>query len=600
MKMFSLIDMERVIAQQEDKPHVITKVQVSVRIFYDFLETDEVFDQSDDQLEPLSATQEAGSTQVSRKSSHECTGQQLPIVVDPDVMEYVTTSNHLDQWNKLLADKQSELKWKPQSKVAVMLYHGDEDSWILIYAVKSFLGKFGGCDVEVNKDFWKAVRDQVASIRSGLGDDPPLIKVVDSFTLRVVCLSSEFKTYEEKLRAKLEEIYREETRKTYLKRKIPNVPEERLVLLEKVKFAEKLQLKNKDLVVKLDSGTEEIYFEGPKPQFTEATMEFDKLISKMVEKKLNLSRSILEVLGSTEGLSKIKEELEANNVEAVFVIDVEAKIVGISSAHADKAADLVNKLTLEENVPVNGTSKSLLKTPEWRQLCDQINKSQRVCIHRNNWNDTWVAGFRSDVTESMKALQEFLDENCKREEEFTCPSEIMKRYLTELCKHDIQSVEKKLQSFDIKVQEGKSAHTFTISGKREGLKQAKQTLKTLIDGAVSSKFDVEQPGLKKYFTGDRGDRLVKSVEKEQQCVVEVKCNFRQERLDTAAATSNDDSTDSDNDDNYDVADDGMSDWVSPHGHRVSWKPGNIATEKVSSILTLISPHVSCFSSYHSG
>ena len=438
----------------------------------------------------------------------------------------------------------------------------------------------------------------MASIRSGLGDDPPLIKVVDSsFTLRIVCLSSEFKTYEEKLRVKLEEIYAEDTRKTYLKEKIPNVPEE---LLKKVKFAEKLQLKNKDLVVRLDSETKEIYFEGPKPQFTEATMEFHKLISEMVEKKLNLSRSILEVLGSTEGLSKVKEELEAKNVEAVFVIDVEAKIVGISSAHADKAADLVNKLTLEEKVPVYGTSKSLLKTPEWRQLCDQINKSPRVCIHRNNWNDTWVAGFRSDVTESMKALQEFLDENCKREEEFTCPSQVMKRYLTELRLQDIHSLEEKLRSFDVKVQEGKGEQTLTIFGKREGLKQAKQLLKTLIDGAVSSKFDVEQPGLKKYFTGSRGDRLVKSVEKEQHCVVEVKRNFRQVRVDAAAATSNDDSTDSDDGDDYDVADDGMSAWVSPHGHKVSWKPGDIATEKVSSILTLISPHVSYFSSYHSG
>ena len=563
-----------------------------------------MFDQSDEQLEPLSETQEVGSTQVNRKSAQEATGQQLQIAVDPDVMEYVTTSDHLNQWNKLLADKQSEVKWKPQSKVAVMLYHGDEegDSWQndFIDAVQSFLGKFGGCDVEVNKDFWKAVRDQVASIRSGLGDDPPLIKVVDSsFTLRIVCLSSEFKTYEEKLRVKLEEIYAEDTRKTYLKEKIPNVPEE---LLKKVKFAEKLQLKNKDLVVRLDSETKEIYFEGPKPQFTEATMEFHKLISEMVEKKLNVSRSILEVLGSTEGLSKIKEELEAKNVEAVFVIDVEAKIVGISSAHADKAADLVNKLTLEEKVPVYPSTNSLLKTPEWRQLCDQINKSPRVCIHRKNWNDTWVAGFRSDVTESMKALQEFLDENCKRKEEFTCPSQVMKRYLTELRLQDIHSLEEKLRSFDVKVQEGKGEQTLTIFGKREGLKQAKQLLKTLIDGAVSSKFDVEQPGLEKYFTGDREDRLVKSVEKEQQCVVQVKRNFRQVRVDAAAATSNDDSTDSDDGDDYDVADhdDGMSAWVSPHGHKVSWKPGDIATEKVSCILTLISPHVSYFSSYHSG
>ena len=97
------------------------------------------------------------------------------------------------------------------------------------------------------------------------------------------------KSKEEKVRSKLEEIYREQTRKTYLKKKIPNVPEGRLILLKKIKFSEKLQEKNKELEIKINTKGEDIYFEGPQSQFTEATMEFEKLMKNMVEKKVTLS-----------------------------------------------------------------------------------------------------------------------------------------------------------------------------------------------------------------------------------------------------------------------------------------------------------------------
>ena len=126
---------------------------------------------------------------------------------------------------------------------------------------------------------------QSSSIRACLGVDPPLVKLIDdSFVIRIVSLSTAVKYYEEKLRSKLEEIYREETRKTYLKKKVPNVPKERLILLKKIKFAEKLQEKNKELEIKLDIESENIYFEGPLRLVREATEMLQKQMSDMVEK----------------------------------------------------------------------------------------------------------------------------------------------------------------------------------------------------------------------------------------------------------------------------------------------------------------------------
>ena len=445
--------MERVLARQEEVPHVLNKAQLSIRIYNEFFESVEG-DVSDDSGRLGPTASGTNQTQVSLYSKKNT--KQLHIAVDPDVMEFITTSVFGDHLNNSLTAKRSEITWRPNDKMAVIEYQGeDSDSWQTecIDEVQNFLGKFAKCDVQVDKDFWDAVVAQLSSIRAILGVDPPLVKTIDdSFVARIVSLSSDMKDYEEKLKSKLEEIYREETRKSYLKRKVPNVPEERLLLLTKIKFVEKLQEKNKELEIKLDIEDEEIYFEGPQRQFTEATMKFYKQMSDMVEKTLTLSDRLLEVLSSDEGLKNVSCELENNNVEAVFVIDEDAKIVGTSAAHADNAAMLVNKLILEEKVQVDAKSKYLLRSAGWRTLCHEINTATAVRIHRNNWNDTYVAGFRDDVMEVMKKLNTFLESNCIRDERFVCPSQITRKYLAELRQEDLRSIENQLKDFEVKRQ----------------------------------------------------------------------------------------------------------------------------------------------------
>ena len=403
--------MERVLAKQEEKPHVLNKAQLSIRKYHECLENEDG-DVPDDSERLGANAGGVDKAQVSQQS--EAKTQRQHIVVDPDVMEFFTTTALCDQLTNSLAVKKSEIIWKPNSKMAIVVNRREDgnDSWQseCIDEVQNYLGKFTKCDVQVNKDFWEAVVAQLSSIRACLGVDPPLVKTIDdSFVARIVSLRTDVKDYEEKLKATLEEIYREETRKTYVKKTVLNVPEERLILLKKIKFVEKLQEKNKELEIKLDIEGEEIYFEGPQPQFTEATMKFYKQMSDMVEKKLALSEGILQVLRSDKGLQKVKRELETNNVEVVFVSGNDARIIGTSAAHADSGTSHVNKLVLEEKVKVDDKSKYLLKTPEWRQLCDEINEETDVHVHRNKWNDTYVAGFRDDVTEVMKKLNTFLE-----------------------------------------------------------------------------------------------------------------------------------------------------------------------------------------------
>ena len=581
--------MERVLARHEEKPYEIKQTQLAIRAYREFLEDGDV-DGAEDSSD-LGATATAVSeSRVSQKP--DAKAQQLHIAVDPDVMEYVTSTVFQAELSNSLAGKKSEITWKPNNKMAVVLYHGedDNDSWQseCIDQVQNYLSKFAKCDVQVNKDFWEAVVAKVPSIRTCLGVDPPLIKTIpDSNIARIISLEADVKSNEEKVKSKLEEIYREETRKTYLKKKIPNVPEERLILLKKIKFAEKLQEKNKELEIKINNKREEIYFEGPQSQFTEATMKFKKQMADMVEKKLALSVSILEILNSDEGLQTVKCELERNNVEAVFVIEKDATIVGSSAADANNAAGLVNMMTVEEKVQVDEKSKHLLKSSEWLRLCAEMDPTA-VRVRRDNWNDTYVAGFRDDVAEVIKKLNTFLENNCIREERFLCTSDIMRRYLLEQRQEDLRTIENQLKDFVVSIKKGNDNDDFIISGNREGLKGVRKKIDALINSTELKTLEVKQPGLRKYFDSGKGDQLVKSVEKDQDCAIKVQKSLgrggRDEELRIEsvfeASTTSGDGEDDARDNHATTTGTDSSTLVIAQRHKVSWKPGNIGAEKV--------------------
>ena len=584
-----LTDMERVLTRHEEKPSEIKQTQLSSRAYRELLEDKDV--DGAEKSGDLGATATvANESRVSQKP--DAKAQQLHTAVDPDVMEYVTSTGFRAELNNCLAGKKSEITWKPCDKMAVIVYRGEDDDDSrqseCIDQVQNYLGKFAKCDVQVSKDFWEAVVAKVPSIRTCLGVDPPLVKTIpDSNVVRIISLKADVKSNEEKVKSKLEEIYREETRKTYLKIKISNVPRKHLILLKKIKFAEKLQEKNKELEVKFDTEGEEIYFEGPLPQFTEATMKFNKQIADMVEKKLSLSVSILEILNSDKGLQIVKCELERNNVEAVFVIEKDPTIVGSSAAHADNAARLVNKLMMEEKVPVDEKSKHLLRSSEWLKLCDEMNQ-MGVRVLRNNCDDTYVAGFRDDVTEVIKKLNTFLEKNCIKEESFVCTSDIMRRYLIELRQEDLRTIENQLTDFVVSIKKGKDDDDFIISGYIEGLNRVKQKINALIDTTELETFEEKQPGLRKYFDSGKGDQLVKLVEKDQDCAIKVQKNLgpggrdeelRVESISNTSTSSGDSDDDAENDHNSTTGT-ALSTLVIAQRHRVSWKPGNIEAEKV--------------------
>ena len=90
------------------------------------------------------------------------------------------------------------------------------------------------------------------------------------------------------------------------------------------------------------------------------------------------------------------------------------------------------------------------------------------------------------------------------------------------------------------------------------------------------KFDVKQPGLQKYFASGKGDRLVKSVEKDHACAIHVQMQDDvRTRATEAAIKSDSSSSDDDDDDEEEEMEDaaGGTDpfvLVTRNGHKISW------------------------------
>ena len=257
--------MEGVLARQNERPHRLRQAQLNVRIFTDLIE-----DYSDDILDGFSGVEATADkchstslnliprdpgneVDTSLSQRPEPKAQQLYMAVDPDVMEYVTTTSLHEEFKVALAAKKIEINWRLNSKTAVLLYRGEDksDSWHseCIAEVQAWLGKLKKQDFEVKKDFWEAVKAQLPGICACLGVEPPLVKMIDdSFVVRTVSLKPDAKDLKENLKAKLKEIYRKETRKTYLEKK-EKVLAKHLTLLKSVRFVEKLREKNTELEI---------------------------------------------------------------------------------------------------------------------------------------------------------------------------------------------------------------------------------------------------------------------------------------------------------------------------------------------------------------
>ena len=526
------------------KEHVLNNAKLVVRKYYPCLEEED--DDNEEEEEdtnsktvctaalPQKTRSEKGVTsKVSKKTRERPTGQQLSITVDAEIMECIMSSEEKEKLVTTMEQNSCDLQWKPGQPFALVRYHGPKASeWQAgcIEITRSFFERFVSREIPLEGDYLEGVVARLAEIRESMEHRVVRITAGEN-CLRMVCDASNVEKYKEEIHKVLETIIKEEVKKTYKSATIPNLPEEYLALLNKLQFLEKLEEKNQDLEVNVDPESGDIYLEGPPDQFRDANMALRRQITQIASRSIATTSHTLEVLCSDSGLSSVKAELQRSGVDAVFVFDPEKSdedgktfVVGKTSAEAEKAVDLIKNMTLEQKLEIEKESNTVLASSEWKKLREETPTKFGVRIHSNTFGDTWVTGFRHDVNKAVAEFSAFLDKHTVRRDVFTSDKLVI-RYLLQHRKDELDALETSLFKFKVKISKGSDEGNLVIHGTKEGLKELRvhlHNLSTSVEGRVQ---DVKQPGIMRLFTSGGGDRIVRSVETDRSCVIEVERKF---------------------------------------------------------------------------
>lgn len=130
-----------------------------------------------------------------------------------------------------------------------------------------------------------------------------------------------------------------------------------------------------------------------------------------------------------------------------------------------------------------------------------------------------------------------------------------------------------------------------VSARSDGINWAVQMVKELIDKVVCDSFEIVQPGIKTFCAKGRLDSLLRMVKTEEKCHVDVDMKFLEEPNSSgkdgsaAVGTVSPSSSNSANGSPGVIGNAGSSSdlsvvFVTPQGHKISWKIGDIAKEQV--------------------
>lgn len=154
----------------------------------------------------------------------------------------------------------------------------------------------------------------------------------------------------------------------------------------------------------------------------------------------------------------------------------------------------------------------------------------------------------------------------------------------------VKAIERKLRVYDGQI-DFDADDKISVTARSDGINWAVQMAKELVDKVVCDSFEIVQPGIKTFCAKGRLDSLLRMVKTEEKCHVGVDMKFLQEPNSSgsngsaAAGTASPSSSNGANGSPGVIGNAGSSAhssvaFVTPQGHKISWKIGDIAKEQV--------------------
>ena len=176
-----------------------------------------------------------------------------------------------------------------------------------------------------------------------------------------------------------------------------------------------------------------------------------------------------------------------------------------------------------------------------------------------------------------------------------CSKDVLK-FMLQYRMQQIKNIEKKLRGYNVVIEETRANDKILVTARSDVLDRALEMVHELIDKVVCDSFEIVQPGISTYCTKGRLDSLTTMVSNQEKCHIRVKKKFLNRP--STSSTSNGTavvgtgSTSPNNTggpavvspvvvgSNVSSSANSSVIFITPQGHKISWKIGDIATEQV--------------------
>lgn len=565
------------VKESTKKDHFLGDEVLHVEAFYPFMGTIVPVDQPKRSSRPTSAEVEA-------------TGQhQFYKAVDKDIMEFLMKSNQEAKLREqLYSGEQARVRWTNEEGYVLIKYDAvgkkvdkefDENTWKnrCSQVIDTFIDSCTAKEFPVEEDIWEAVVDQMLQIERVLPKFTAQVKLLnETHRVKLVCQKSNMPDFEEMLAGRLNDIKEEELEKKLERKTLTDISSEKLQLLQNARIQDILKKEfDQDLQVKIDLGNKNLVIKTPKGHIAHVIPNLRQRLEEIEQNAIAMPPEILEILKTKVGKRKMTEELPG----CAFNVDEKSKkviLLGSTPSETKQGREKAKSVLVSDcSLSVSCTDNKLMGSRKWDELCKKLVK--RLTIrHKRELTCIAVFGFKQDVTEAVKKMRDFLNEKKATEGEFRLDSSIHRKFFNDYYKDELQTIEEELTDFAVKISPDESGNLIKFSGTEEGVKEVEERMYLLKENIKTKCFPITTPGLQNFLAQDEGNQLIRSVEQEHHCVIEINEETENQAeeddsdMDDPSSNSSDGEVELDEDDTF----------FTPEGKKVIWRTGNIEEEQV--------------------
>ncbi|XP_068692521.1 protein mono-ADP-ribosyltransferase PARP14-like isoform X2 [Montipora foliosa] len=464
---------------------------------------------------------------------HNTIKEKADIQLDSDVLKFIQR-NHDSELQEVSEELNIQIEdpKNPQSPVIISISPADNkkdsnQSWDgRVEDLKNFLNNFQKSHLDIPSEIFDEIVKRRKEDGSSYGSSDFMISFDDHRRLVEVtgkrpCVDAEMHKIKELILAVKED---RELMKTVVEVVEDNIPESRLKLLEMSGICEKLQNDHQHLTILVDSIGQKLFLKGPRCLLQEVKVEIFKFISKIVDKTTEIPGKLVDVLRKPEVSRFMLDLLKEKGIGAVLLYDQnqvsnEVTVVGVDSTNAKHAEKILLDAVRERSLRLTPENAALIQSSLWRNFKSSLSPNCMVQVSEDiSCGTVWTSGIARYVDECFDKITDFLERNtilCK-----TIQAEYgVTFFLSEVWKTKIQEIKTKFADYSIDIRTAPNRQDIEVSGTEVGLQKCLPKVRELIDSIRKRSVQVDKPGMKKFFTKEKGESILKSTGAKHRCVI---------------------------------------------------------------------------------